>query len=790
MASLLATSVATSVAGAQGGAISGAVRPDARSGAPAASVVQLTDGDGRTLVAIRPSPSGAFAIRPLRPGTYRLRLLRLGFQPVERQVTFVGADIDLGTIDGPGTLIDLAPVRVRGSNECSDARAGGRVGDLWRLFEVALATQIADEARSAVAERWLSYEQRLDTRTGIVEEVTVRDAATSGGYRPAPASALADRGFVTPDGHGVVYFLPVAATLLSPEFLERYCFRADDSTATGSTARSIAFRALRSAEGRTDVAGAMRFSPDGRTIDQLQFDYVNLPGALARSKARGSVVFNALEERSSIAAWWVEMPVVEVDGSLVPSAARTMVRAPGRVVTTSLRRVGAIRLPNRPCATCAPGQAPLPPGLLVERNSTSDDSSAIVSLRLASAAVSAPQLGTAIPWPPGRYEVRLATAFMAAHEVEERSMINIADTPRPTRLTYGLTRAEVLRRACTRERAGSAAVGGTVTSRGGQGLGGVSVVIRSIVRGDETDRITATGPDGHWRLCLPPGERVVRAWALGDVDRSHASVAPTADESVIDLVVDARVDGGLTPPTPVDPAASAAPTILEIRVRSASGVPLEDVEVQVATSRRTPDRRRTDARGLALFLVSGTGEVRISARKVGIAPTNVVARIAAGRNAIGLLMSEDRVGQLDTVRVLGDRRVSSRLDAFESRARQRQPNMVLRAEQLNQYTRLADALIRVPGVVVIDSAGQQQARANRRSDLNTTSAPGMSGCKLRVVIDGVPQPPEAGLNSGPSATQLHGVEVYLSTARMPIEFAGTLGRGECGLLLVWTKDGR
>lgn len=147
---------------AQARAITGVVKLNPTTREPGASVVQLTDLDGRTISAVRPTSSGAFTLQTVVAGRFRLRLLRLGYQPVDIDVQVAADDVTLGVLDGPGIPVPLATIRVRETSTCTDARASGHVGNLWRLFEVALATQVADQDMAAVAERWMSYEQRVN----------------------------------------------------------------------------------------------------------------------------------------------------------------------------------------------------------------------------------------------------------------------------------------------------------------------------------------------------------------------------------------------------------------------------------------------------------------------------------------------------------------------------------------------------------------------------------------------------------------------------------------------------
>ncbi len=786
--------------------ISGLVRVAGAPGASATGVVQLTDSAGRTIAVIRPDAAGAFTFRSVTSGRYRLRALRLGFQPVEVLVEVGTQDVALGTIDGPTRPIALPAVRVRGTQDCVDAREEGETRDLWRLFEVALATQVADARGPRPPERWSTYEQRIDARSGMVTQVRVTDGAAgaAGGFQPAPAAALAELGFVTEDAAGFTYFLPDAATLLAPEFLERYCFRA--VRATGAIA--LGFRAARARTGRTDVAGELVFSADGTRIELVRFDYVGLPSSIEGATASGLVRFATQHGRVAISSWWVDMPVVALHrpGSSGASSSRSSLGAQRSVVAR--RRVGAHRVALAPCAGCALEAETAVAGLRLERDGASDDASAIARLIVGGTSVGGTSVGgtttgsraegAVIPWPPGRYATRVATEWMAALGVEQASELSVADSAGPTPLRFGYAREESLRHACAATRA-SVALGGTVRQAHGAPVSAAAVVVRSATAGGETDRVTATDARGVWFLCLPASERAIHVWAIADGGGSAADRAdppgPVAEpagagraESAIDPA-GSRVTDLVLHEARGTTASAVTPSILEVRVRAPSGEPVADVEVRVESARRPAAVRRTDAQGLAVFLVPDSGAAQVSARRIGAKPARLSVRVAGGRNAIGLALATDGVARLDTVRVFGDRRVSARLDGFETRVRERRPNRVLLAEQLRRHSRLTDALINVPGVFVVDSSGVRQARATRTTAITTGSGRTIPGCRLRVFLDGVPQPPEVSIDFGPSPTQLHGVEVYLTVGRIPPEFGGTLGPGECGVLLLWSADG-
>ena len=65
---------------------------------------------------------------------------------------------------------------------------------------------------------------------------------------------------------------------------------------------------------------------------------------------------------------------------------------------------------------------------------------------------------------------------------------------------------------------------------------------------------------------------------------------------------------------------------------------------------------------------------------------------------------------------------------------------------------------------------------------------GAGACALQIVLDGIPMPPRFPLELLPTPKEIAGIEVYDGPATVPPQFNGLDRR--CGMVLVWTKDGR
>ena len=68
------------------------------------------------------------------------------------------------------------------------------------------------------------------------------------------------------------------------------------------------------------------------------------------------------------------------------------------------------------------------------------------------------------------------------------------------------------------------------------------------------------------------------------------------------------------------------------------------------------------------------------------------------------------------------------------------------------------------------------------------NAGGAAYCPMQVVVDNVQMPSGFPMDLLPPPKMIAGIEVYSGAASAPMQFGGNDRR--CGMILVWTKDGR
>ena len=74
----------------------------------------------------------------------------------------------------------------------------------------------------------------------------------------------------------------------------------------------------------------------------------------------------------------------------------------------------------------------------------------------------------------------------------------------------------------------------------------------------------------------------------------------------------------------------------------------------------------------------------------------------------------------------------------------------------------------------------------------------MAPCPYNIMVDGVSMQslvgddgqPHIDLKLLPAPSDVHGIEVFGGPSSIPLKFGGTGNNKWCGLIAIWTKDGR
>ncbi|HEY0930024.1 MAG TPA: carboxypeptidase-like regulatory domain-containing protein [Gemmatimonas sp.] len=112
------------------------------------------------------------------------------------------------------------------------------------------------------------------------------------------------------------------------------------------------------------------------------------------------------------------------------------------------------------------------------------------------------------------------------------------------------------------------------------------------------------------------------------------------------------------------------------------------------------------------------------------------------------------------------------------------PNAALRRADLlrDRFSLISDAMRSLQGIEIVAAGGGAQAVSRRASGRAATAG---SGCTLRVLVDGVLRPEGTSVDVAPPS-DIHAVEVYVGSSRIPPQFGGFRDELACGLVAVWT----
>lgn len=289
-----------------------------------------------------------------------------------------------------------------------------------------------------------------------------------------------------------------------------------------------------------------------------------------------------------------------------------------------------------------------------------------------------------------------------------------------------------------------------------------------------------TGPRGEYRLCGVPTGRWLSI-RLEAVDRAGDPARVTVSEEEGAVVRNLSLSVRNAPLMPGDSVeararegdANARPDLkgtatLSGTVRGSGGQLLPDAELRVAGAASIAS---SDAAGQFTLEDLPAGSRVLNARRIGYVTMESTVSLKAGE-AVTHDLAMQRVVSLDSVRVVAQR---SRYAQFEYNRRTNPFGKFLNAEEIGRagVTELTEVLARFGGFVVSGHGPD----ATVVSILARAQQP---RCKeTNVVIDGVPR---AGMNYVP-LSQVAGVEIYRDGVDAPGPF-----RGECGLIVIWTKQ--
>jgi hypothetical protein len=709
------------------------------------------------------------------------------------------------------TAIELTGITVESdARRCSlDEDEGGGTQVVWSQVRTALNASSWTGRRQGLSFQIMQRQRRLDPGDGTVLDETRRrvPALAGNSVRSLPVEDLVANGYVrtTEDGN-FEYFAPDAEVVLSEEFLSQHCFglRRGEGPTEGKI--GLVFEPIPGRE-LPDVSGVAWVDEATSRLDFLEFGYTGLPYDVGTEFAGGRVYYEELPDgRWIVRDWAIQAPAIRV--------VQSDFRSPGsgRGMVEEIYETGA-----EVVSLTGDGfewSQDLP---TVELRGSVYDSIrgeplAGATVRIAGRGWRATTDGNGdfalSNLAPGRYRAVLEHPRLdslglppLAQALELAGQRTVVELAIPSRWT-------LLARGCEGE--GRSVVGRVRSPEGSAPALPVRVVAEG-PGGEELATGTST-EEGDFRLCgLPAGPLLLRA----ELAAAVSAAGPGARDSVtVEVPTDGYAFGELTVSVPLAVARGAAGSggrSLSGTVTDASnGSPVGSADVEILDEAGTViETTLTDAEGR--FAVSldveevGASAVRVRVGSLGFG-TALSDPIPESRSGYRLRIElpPDAL-ELEgvTVSVEAQNLALDRVGFYQRE--ERVPGRFLERTELSldDYSRMSEALLRVPGLQQVDMASLTGNTTRRYLEFRGARASGgRNVCLPAVYVDGaivrfpriLGDSPLGQTDAGGgypsldeliSAFNVEAIELYDSPSEGPPEF--TQASPPCGSIVVWTR---
>lgn len=787
---------------AQGQRVRGEVRQEDGTSPALGVVIVATRADGSVAGRALSGENGRFDLPLSTGGTYTLSALRIGYRPtVVEGVMVEGAATATVQIRLAGVAVPLAAVDVRGRDVCGTARdPQAQVAAVWTEARTALAAA-ALWSREQLDAEWITYKRELRLNSDFVksQEVRVARNPTTHAFRSWYAESLATRGYMINDVAGAVYHAPDPEVLLSESFAETHCFHTEPAPDRSSGLVGVGFTPQRTRGDRVEIEGTLWIDRATSELRTLEYRYVGLPDAADGANPGGRVEFLRLPDGPwMVSRWHIRMPIIGSNNpaDIEKGYARQMLKTSGPILQGVALGGGQVSRVSRRGTLIYEGQGAGIALQLVRPDSEASVAGALVKLDGTDYAWRADSSGLvkASPVLDGHYRAQVATAEMLALGAEpiERDLVIAPGRTKIDTMSVPSSR-DVVRNACGSDaaRQGLSALVGVVRDSAGRPAAGRAVLLswfggativgnRLIETKGRTTAGTVADDAGIWHACDVPRGRSITVRAQGDDGQGVADVVVPEGRWMYPVVL-----------TMSRTATSANDSLasVELIVKDAAGTPVGTTAIELTAASGESRRVTTDNRGRALLTDFPPGLAKLKPKRAGYTSGDVMFTVAGGRNTVPIILGQQTLPRLDTVRVVGNRRESSRLDAFVTRRARREATASFDTTDIarRSFTEVSDMLRGVVGVRVADSAGVFIAQLTRgfSLDRNANGQP----CVMRVVVDGMLMPLEAGVNVA-RPSELLGLEVFTSAARAPVGTGVSAEEIACGLIIMYTRGRR
>ena len=308
----------------------GAVRDSASSRPISGAVVMLLDSSGAVLGRNITNETGQYRVAYVRVAR-AMRVVRIGFLPREIPVA-ASADrdrsLDLTMVPFSTTL---APVRVSDKSNCPRRSDRATAFAFWEQARAGLLNTVVARETHPMAVHRLGFERTMDGNSDkitrfLVWEDSTRNSETSFNAVHS-ARDFVKSGFSGGGADSVVVFGPDADVLLDDAFAMGYCFRMAEPSKTRPRQVGLAFSPPDRKSGRVDIDGTLWIDTTARTLKDIEFRFVGMPGRVEGFRPGGTISFRAMPNGVAfIDRWFLRRVDAEKD---------TVLRAAGLPGTSS-----------------------------------------------------------------------------------------------------------------------------------------------------------------------------------------------------------------------------------------------------------------------------------------------------------------------------------------------------------------------------------------------------------------------------------------------------------------------
>jgi hypothetical protein len=289
-------------------------------GTPIAGALVSLDAEGTAGVSASPmrrvlsNQRGEFTLVAPGPGRYRVSIRRIGMSPSINDLVLASSETRRLDVTLDRLSMSLPLVTVRDSALCiTRARDGERVAGLWEAARTALATLLVSDRDTVTGRRLVRFERKrlpynMEITTESVRSYDSRDGLSEALFASASGDSLSRTGYWLVEGvNEIKFFAPDAEALLSVAFLRDHCFGVTAGQGDRNAQVGLTFEPVRGR--RRDIVGTLWLDGTTFELQNLEFDWLDLPPVMRHERVGGEVHFVRLPDGSVIVRRWaLRMP--------------------------------------------------------------------------------------------------------------------------------------------------------------------------------------------------------------------------------------------------------------------------------------------------------------------------------------------------------------------------------------------------------------------------------------------------------------------------------------------------